>query len=108
MTALAMVFRLAHTAPDGVRTYHDRTHRIAAVIGPAAAIRARWRQGYRDFDLYRAATAVDLVMLIRFDLDVEGLGDVIAAALRLDGAGWKRITAADLERLVDDDGTRAS
>ena len=101
MTALAMALRLAHTAADGARTYHDRTHRIAAVIGPAAAILARWRQGYRDFDLYRASMAADLVMLVRFDLDVEDLGDVIAAALRLDGAGWTRITAADLERDID-------
>jgi len=105
MTALAMAIRLAHTATDGARTYHDRTHRIVAVIGPAAAILARWRQGYRDFDLYRTATETDLVMLVRFDLDVEDLGDVIAAALRLDGAGWKRITAADLER--DLDGTQS-
>jgi len=108
MTALAMALRLAHTAPDGARTYHDRMHRIAAVIGPAAAIMARWRQGYRDFDLYRAATATDLVMLVRFDLAIDDLGEVIAAALRLDGAGWTRITAADLEGLVDGNGTQTS
>jgi len=105
MTTLAIAIRLAHTATDGARTYHDRTHRIVAVIGSAAAILTRWRQGYRDFDLYRAATTADLIMLVRFDLDVEDLGDVIAAALRLDGAGWTRITAAALEGLVDGDGT---
>jgi len=108
MTALAMALRLAHTAPDGAGTYHDRTHRIAAVIGPTAPILARWRQGYRDFDLYRAATGTDLVMLLRFDLDVEDLGDVIAAALRLDGAGWTRITPADLEQVGDGAGTQTS
>jgi len=103
-----MALRLAHTAPDGARTYHERTHRIAAVIGPAAAILARWHQGYRDFDLYRAAPGADLVMLIRFGLDIADLGDVIAAALQLDGAGWRRITAVDLERLVDGDGPQTN
>ena len=99
-------WQLAHTEPDGTRTYYDEMHRIAAVIGPAATIRARWRQGYRDFDIYRAADG-RLLMLLRFDLGIEDLGQAIATAPGLDAGGWTRIAPAELKRLGDERGPPA-
>lgn len=97
---------LARTAADGTRTYHDETHRIAAVTGPAAAIRERWHQGYRDFDIYRSADGA-LFLLLRFDLRIENLGQVIATDPAAAGADWTRLADAELQRFIGDDGTQA-
>jgi hypothetical protein len=97
--------RLDQTDAGGTRTYHDDTHRIVAVTGPAAAIRALRHEGYRDFDVYRSADG-GLYMLLRFDLGIEALAQAIAESPPLDGAGWTRITAAALRRFLEENGTQ--
>jgi len=102
----ANIVGLAETAADGTRIYRDRTQRIAAVVGPATAICSRWRQGYRDFDLYRSADG-DRFMLLRFDLVGDDFGQAILGLLQGGGTHWRRIVAGEMERLVDGDGSEA-
>jgi hypothetical protein len=100
---LVMTLRLAHTADDGARTYHDRVHRIAAVVGSAAAILARYRRGYRDFDIYGAPAQADgPFMLARPDIDRGAIGREPGVALLPAGARWLRLTEAELAAFADE------
>lgn len=100
---IVMTIRLAHTADDGARTYHDRFHRIAAVVGSAAAILARYRRGYRDFDIYGSpAQGQGLFMLARLDVDRGAVGPEEGEALLPAGENWLRMTEAELAEFVDD------
>jgi hypothetical protein len=62
---------------------------------------ARYRRGYRDFDIWGAPEQADgLFMLVRFDLDPHDVGD---EALLPAGTRWVRLSEAGLAEFADDD-----
>lgn len=98
-TRLRITF--AHAAADGARIYEDEDHLIAAVVASAPVLLARYRRGYRDFDIWGAPEQQDrLFMLVRFDLDPH---DVEDGALLPAGARWIRLSEAELSEFADDD-----
>lgn len=106
MMVALLTIRFADTAPDGARIYHDRDHRIAAVVGSAAVVLARYRRGYRDFDIWGSPEqAHGLFMLVRFDLDPHDVG--LEETLLPAGARWVRLSEAELAEFADDDGPQA-
>lgn len=98
-TRLRITF--THIAADGARIYEDDAHLIAAVVAPASVLFARYRRGYRDFDIWGSPEQPDgLFMLVRFDLDPH---DVEDEALLPAGARWVRLSEAELAEFADDD-----